>query len=78
MLRENIGRGLIVLTDFAVGIARPSLKSHPLSAVGSYEAFAHLFVGRLIGAWLDKRERLYRGLVVGLAIVELASALLKS
>ena len=78
MLRENVGRGLIVLTAVAVGITRPFLTSHPLSAEGSYEAFAHLFIGGLIGAWLVKRERLYLGLVVGLSIVELASALLKS
>ena len=77
MLRQNVGRGLIVLTAIAVGIARPFLTSHPLSAEGSYEAFAHLFVGALIGAWLVRRERLYLALVVGLSIVELASALLK-
>lgn len=77
MLRQNVGRGLIVLTALAVGIVRPFLSSHPLSLEGSYEAFAHLFVGGLIGAWLVKRERLYLGLVVALSIVELASALLK-
>jgi cyanate permease len=73
----NLKHGLIALTALVVGIARPFLTSHPLSADGSYEAFAHLFVGGLIGAWLMTRERLYLLLVVGLSIVELASALLK-
>ena len=77
MLRENVERGLIVSTALAVGMVRPFLTSHPLSMEGSYEAFAHLFVGALIGAWLVKRERLYLGLIVALSIVELASALLK-
>jgi hypothetical protein len=77
MLRENIGRSLIVLIAIAVGIGRPFLSSHPLSLEGSYEAFAHLFVGGLIGAWLFKRQRLYLGLVIALSVVELASALLK-
>lgn len=77
MLWENIRRGLIVLTALAVGIVRPFLSSHWLSAEGSYEAFAHLFVGGLIGVWLVKRESLYLGLVVTLSIVELTSALLK-
>jgi hypothetical protein len=54
MLRENVGRGLIVLTALAVGTGRPFLTSHPLSMEGSYEAFAHLFVGALV-----KREKLY-------------------
>lgn len=73
----NIKHGLIALAALAVGIIRPFLTSHPLSAEGSYEAFAHLFVGGLIGAWLVTRERLYLRLVVGLSIVELASALFK-
>ena len=68
---------LVVVAALAVGIIRPFLTAHPLSAEGSYEAFAHLFVGGLIGAWLVTRERLYLGLVIGLSIVELATALLK-
>lgn len=73
----KIKYGLIVSVALVVGIVRPFLTSHPLSAAGSYEAFAHLFVGGLIGAWLVTRNRLYLGLVIGLSIVELASALLK-
>jgi hypothetical protein len=73
----NIKHGLIALFALAVGIVRPFLTSHPLSAQGSYEAFAHLFVGGLIGAWLVTRARLYLGLVIVLSIVELVSALLK-
>ena len=73
----KIKYALIVLAALAVGIVRPFLTAHPLSAEGIYEAFAHLFVGGLIGAWLVTRARLYLGLVTGLSIVELASALLK-
>jgi hypothetical protein len=73
----NTKHGLIVLVALAVGIVRPFLTGHPLSVEGSYEAFAHLFVGGLIGVWLVTRERLYLGLVTGLSIVELASALIK-
>ena len=76
MLRGNVARGLILLIAFGVGIARPFLTRHPLSLAGSYEAFAHLFIGGLIGAWLISRERLYLGLVIALSVVELVSALL--
>lgn len=74
----KIKYALIAISALSVGIVRPFLTAHPLSPEGSYEAFAHLFVGGLIGAWLVTRERLYLGLVVGLSIVELASALFKS
>ncbi len=61
-----------------IGFVRPLLDSHPLSVEGSYEAFAHLFVGGLIGAWLVTRELVYSTLVVVLSLVELGSAMLKS
>lgn len=67
---------LTLLAALGVGVVRPFLTAHPLSLEGSYEAFAHLFVGGLIGAWLVTRERLYLGLVIGLSVIELASALL--
>jgi hypothetical protein len=42
------------------------------TAEGSYEAFAHLFVGGLFGAWMVKRtEWLWLSLAIAASILEL-------
>jgi hypothetical protein len=42
------------------------------TAQGSYEAFAHLFVGGLFGAWVVKRTKLlWLVLAVSVSILEL-------
>lgn len=52
------------------GVARFLIPTHALSPVGSYEAFAHLFVGGLLGAWLATRERPYLVIALALTAVE--------
>ncbi len=45
---------------------------------GSYEAFAHLFVGGLIGAWLVKRsEWKWLAMAIGVSLVELVMFILQ-
>jgi hypothetical protein len=76
-MRITIPNALAALIAVAIGAIRPFLVSHPLSLEGSYEAFAHLFIGALIGAWFANRDRLFLGLVIGLSLVELVSAITK-
>lgn len=48
------------------------------TATGSYEAFAHLFVGGLIGAWLVKRtEWLWLEMAVAVSLLELVMFLVQ-
>ena len=58
-----------------LGIIRFQTTSHALSPTGSYEAFAHLFVGGLIGAWLISRENLYGLLALGMSAIEIIAFL---
>ena len=66
---------LLVLICIMFSVARFFIPTHPLSPHGSYEAFAHLFVGGLIGAWLATKEKLYLILTVLLSAVELTAFL---
>jgi hypothetical protein len=56
-------------------VTRFLIPTHPLSTHGTYEAFAHLFVGGLIGAWMASRRKVYLGLAVVMAVVELVAFL---
>lgn len=62
---------LIVAITF--GIARFFMPTHALSGPGTYEAFAHLFLGGLIGAWLASKDWFYLALVIALTAVELVA-----
>lgn len=64
---------LLVFLAVCIAVARFFIPAHPLSPHGSYEAFAHLFVGGLIGAWLVSRRWLYLWLVIVLSAVELVA-----
>lgn len=66
---------LLVLVAVAFGVGRFSISipPHPLSLPGTYEAFAHLFIGGLIGAWLASKNRFYLFLFLILTIVELVA-----
>jgi hypothetical protein len=59
---------LVVAVTF--GVFRFTMPSHPLSLPGTYEAFAHLFLGGLIGAWLISKDRFYLLLILALSVVE--------
>lgn len=56
-------------------VVRFFMPTHPLSPSGSYEAFAHLFVGGLFGAWLASRQTYYLLLGLALSAVELVAFL---
>jgi hypothetical protein len=52
---------------------RFTIPSHHLSLTGSYEAFAHLFIGGLIGAWLVSRKTLFLVMIAVMSLVELTA-----
>lgn len=53
--------------------ARFTIPVHPITPHGSYEAFAHLFVGGLIGAWLASWKHFYLFVALALSAVELVA-----
>ncbi len=61
---------MLIVIAVIFGVARFFMPSHALSAAGSYEAFAHLFLGGLIGAWVVSKERFYLFLILALSLVE--------
>lgn len=77
----RIIRLALFVTCAAIAFARLRIPSHPLSWPGAYEAFAHLFMGGLIGAWMtcQKREERskYLFMITVLALVELTAFLAK-
>ncbi len=66
---------LTVTALFSVG--RFFIPSHGLSLTGTYEAFAHLFIGGLIGAWIGTRQTWLVWVIAGLSAVELLAFLFK-
>lgn len=62
---------IVLLLCIAVGVGRFFVPTHDLSLPGTYEAFAHLLVGGLIGAWLVTRNGFYGSLVLFLSAIEL-------
>ena len=64
---------LVVAAAVATAAARFFVPSHPLSGAGSYEAIAHLFVGGLLGAGIDKDRRWCWWAAAALSAVELAA-----
>lgn len=61
---------VLLIVALAFGILRFSMPSHQLSLPGTYEAFAHLFLGALIGAWLVSKNKFYLFLILALSAVE--------
>lgn len=58
-----------------LGAARPLLIGHePGHLMNGFTAFAHLYVGGLVGAWLAARRSLYLWLAGVLSVVEVVSA----
>lgn len=47
------------------------------TAEGSYEAFAHLFVGALFGAGITRKDAFWFGIAIGLSLFELVMFLLQ-
>lgn len=62
---------VVIAFALVIAILRFAIPSHELSWAGAYEAFAHLFVGGLIGAWLVSRKRLFLILVLAMSAIEL-------
>ncbi len=61
---------ILILIAIAFAAFRFSMPSHSLSLSGTYEAFAHLFIGGLFGAWLVSKDKFYLLLLLGLTIIE--------
>ena len=64
----------VITLAVAVAIARPFLPPHPVSIQGSYEAFAHLLVGGVFGAWLASRKSWLLFTGIGITAVEIICA----
>lgn len=62
---------VLILLAALFSVIRFSIPVHQPSLPGSYEAFAHLFVGGLIGAWAVSRKWIYMWIVLALSAVEL-------
>jgi len=63
---------LLAVLAAAFALGRFTLVTHVTPSVGgSYQAFAHLFVGGLVGAYLASRKRDYLWLALALSAVEL-------
>jgi uncharacterized membrane protein YdcZ (DUF606 family) len=62
---------LVLLVALAFCLARPFAPGHGVSLAGSYEAFAHLFVGGLLGAWVVCRRWWLLYVVGVMSLVEL-------
>ncbi len=60
----------LTLLCMVFAMLRFTIQPHSLSWEGAYQAFAHLFVGGLAGAWLATKDRSYLILVVVLTLVE--------
>lgn len=53
-----LGRVLLIVTlSVLIGAGRAFVPGHELSLAGSYEAFAHIWVGVLIGLAMQRRWR---------------------
>ena len=70
-MRYEITKYIILLIAFAIGLARFQIASTPVTAAGSYQAFAHLFVGGVFGAAIALRNKYYMAIGVGLSLLEL-------
>lgn len=67
-------------------LMRFSFAAHPLSVIGTYQAFAHLFVGILIGMWYVGRRFMFTDefcdytwagvLAIVISLVELIAAIM--
>ncbi len=64
---------VLILLVLGFSAARFFMPSHPVSPHGTYEAFAHLLVGGLIGAWLVTMQKLYGFLALVFSLVEVAA-----
>ncbi len=64
---------ILVVATVILAMLRFQMPSHELSWPGTYEAFAHLFVGGLIGAYLATRDITFMVLVGILTLVEVVA-----
>jgi len=55
------------------GVLRFFQPTHELSLSGSYQAFAHLYVGGLIGAWLVSKKPFWFIMTIVMIAVELTA-----
>lgn len=74
---KNLPLVLTILLAVIVTGGRFFVPGHNLSLAGSYEAFAHLFVGGLIGAWIVSRKAWMLWIVGIMSVVELAAFLMR-
>jgi len=65
---------LLLLLAILLCIVRFFVDTHPVSFSGSYQAVAHLFVGGLLGAWLQSQAPELYWLAGVISLVEVFAA----
>lgn len=69
--RTETAEDAVMAAAVAVAFMRITLPATSgVTLAGAYQAFAHLFVGALIGAWFVSRDKFYGAVAVVLALVE--------
>jgi hypothetical protein len=66
---------LLCIAALALAVGRFFVPTRELSAAGTYQAFSHLFVGGLAGAWCASRRWVFLVLFAALTLVELGAFL---
>lgn len=61
---------LFLVACLFTGVGRFFVPGHGLSWPGTYEAFAHLFIGGMIVAWCYERKAWWLWAVIGLTVFE--------
>ena len=69
---------MVYLLVFAacIGVARFFLPAHSPTVAGSYQAFAHLFVGGLFGAYFASRKKFLLYIALALTVLEVVAAVI--
>jgi hypothetical protein len=74
---KTLATTLFWLFSLLTAVGRFIVPGHGLSWAGTYEAFAHLWVGGLLGVWWVRREPVYLWVVGALTVLETVMFLLR-
>lgn len=77
MRHDLLVSAIIVLGSILIGVGRFYIPGHDLSLAGTYEAFAHIFVGFLIAQCFYSERQLAITCLVILTVLETVMFLLR-
>jgi hypothetical protein len=64
---------IVLAAVLAFSVARFFMPAQEMNLPGVYQAFAHILVGSLLGAWLASKERRWLWLFLGFTAVEIVA-----